>query len=268
MQDAAWDDVRVFRVVADAGSFAAAARHLGQHETTVARHVHRLERALGHVLWRGPEAGVTAEGAIVLKHAEAMAGEAAQLGTALHHPVGPRGAVRLTTVPWLVAAAVLPVLPQWRASTPDVTLSVIGANESFNLLHGEADVALRLARPTEGGDVIARKLCDVEFVVAGTGPDWIGYVPEMAHLPQAQWTDAADGTVSVRVSDQSAVIAAVAAGVGRGWVPGCVAGASDAGSGVRTRPLWCLTHPRTRHAPAVKAVCEGVLPLVQRRLAQ
>ncbi|WP_299145219.1 LysR family transcriptional regulator [uncultured Tateyamaria sp.] len=268
MQEAAWDDVRVFRAVVEEGSFAAAARALGQHETTVARHVHRLERVLGHVLWRGAAGGVTDEGAVVMRHAQAMADAAAQVAATRQSPVGPRGAVRLTSVPWVIAEAVVPVLSQWRALAPDVSVSVIGAHESFNLLHGEADVALRLARPEAGGDVIARKLCDVDFVVAGSGAQWIGYVSEMAHVPQAQWTEAEAGSVGLRVSDQSGVVAAVAAGLGRGWVPACLAAGRRVGTEVRTRPLWCLTHPRTRHAPAVRAVRENMLPLVRARLSQ
>ncbi len=267
MQDISWDDLRVFAAVVETGSFAAAARVLGQHETTVARNVHRLEDRMGQILWRGPEAGVTAEGAVVAEHAAAMAGQAAQARAAMGGQGTLRGAVRLTSVPWLIEAALLPVLPGWQSERPAIAMSATGGHDSVNLLHGEADIALRLARPETGGDVIARKLCDVPFVVAGDGPEWIGYVPEMQHLPQAQWTQDDGLPVGLRLSDQMAVCAAVRAGLGRAWVPRCL-GLSPAGPEVRTRPLWCLTHPRTRHAPALRAVVETLLPLVVARVAQ
>ncbi|WP_415403177.1 LysR family transcriptional regulator [Tateyamaria sp. SN3-11] len=266
MQDLDWDDMRVFHGVAEAGSFARAATALGQHETTVARHVRRLEQRLGHILWRGPEAGVTDEGAALLLHARRMADAAAHAQAELGGRISPQGNVRVTAVPWVVGAGLLPELPVWSQTTPEITLSLLSAHDSLDVLRGDADIALRLARPDAHADVIVRKLCEVPFVVDGTAEPWIGYVPEMAHLPQAQWTDEAADRVSLRLSDQDAVTFAVHLGLGRAWVPHCMARTPDPAFGTRSRALWCLTHPRTRHAPAVRAVCDTLLPLVVRRL--
>ena len=261
MQDVDWDGLRVFQAVARAGSFAGAGQALGMHETTIARAVRRLERQMGQILWRGPEAGVTPEGAVLCAHVNVMADHAVMAQAAVSGRAAPRGAVRLTAVPWVIEAAVVPSWQRVRPRLPDVTLSLIGAHDSLNLLHGEADIALRLARPEVQGDVVVRKLGYVRFVVAGEG-DWIGYVPEMAHLPQARWTSEMEGPIGLRVSDQGAVTTAIAAGLGRGWLPTCLATDPDPGFAARARPLWCLTHPRTRHAPAVRAVCDDVLALV------
>ena len=268
MQDVDWDDMRVFHVVAEAGSFARAARALDQHETTVARHIRRLEQRLGHVLWRGPEAGVTEEGAALLHYARTMADAAAHAQAELSGRASPQGSVRITAVPWIVDAGLLPELPGWSQQVPGITLPLLSAHDSLDVLRGDADIALRLARPDAQGDVIVRKLCEVPFVVDGAGAQWIGYVPERAHLPQAQWTDSVADHVALRLSDQAAVTAAVHQGLGRAWVPHCVARRPDPALGTRTRALWCLTHPRTRHAPAVRAVCDTLLPLVVRRLCR
>ena len=266
MQDVEWDSLRAFCAVAKAGSFAGAAAQLGRHETTIARQIRALEGQVGHVLWRGPDAGITDEGAVVLRHAEVMAQEAAVMQATLRGRDTPAGHVRLTAVPWVIEAGLIPHVPAWREKVPNVTLSVLGEHDSLSLLHGEADIALRLARPEGEGDVIMRKLGDVPFVVEDGGADWVGYVPEMAHVPQAQWSEDAGGTISLRLSDQAAVTRAVQAGLGRGWVPRCLARCVDPNFEPRSRPLWCLTHPRTRHAPAVRAVCDQLLPLVVRTL--
>jgi DNA-binding transcriptional LysR family regulator len=268
MQGADWQDLRVLLAVAQAGSFARAATALGVHETTVARQIRRLERTLRQVLWRGPDAGLTDEGAALVKHAATMA-DAAAMGQAEVAGAGtPRGAVLLTAVPWVVEAAILPAWAAWRSHAPGTSLSVSSRHDSLNLLQGEADIALRFARPEEDSDIVIRKLGDVPFVVTGQGPDWVGYVPEMAHLPQAGWTQEDGNAIIMRLSDQAAVTRAVASGLGRAWVPACVTDAPDPGFGPRTRPLWCLTHPSTRNAPAVRALCDDFLPLVTRTLCR
>ncbi|MFL4471422.1 LysR family transcriptional regulator [Tateyamaria armeniaca] len=264
MQNQNWDDLRMFHAVAKAGSFAGAAQALDQHETTIARRMRRLEAETGHVLWRGLNAGLTEEGATLLRYVSDMMDAAAQASAALEQPHGPRGQVRLTVVPWLVEAAIIPLWAQWRDQVPDLSLSVLGRHDSLSLMHGEADIALRFARPEAHGDVVIRKLCDVPFVLAGQGPHWVGYVPEMAHLPQAGWGSDAPAT---RLSDQGAVVAAVRAGLGQAWVPRCLSGPlTQNDTAPRTRPLWVLTHPRTGKSAGVAAITRGFLPLVVRHL--
>ena len=264
MQDVDWDDLRIFRAVAQAGSFSGAAQALGQHETTIARRIRRLEQVLDHVLWHGPDAGLSDAGAQVLRHVTNMAEAAAQIPVALDGPTGLRGTICLTCVPWLVESALLPIWGHWRQAVPDVTLTVLGRHDSLNLMQGEADIALRFARPDTHGDIVIKKLCEVPFVLAGQGPERIGYVPEMAHLPQAQWSAE---TPTLRLSDQAAVIRAVHAGLGQAWVPRCVAhGLAQSDAAPRTRPLWLLTHPRARKRAAVDALVQSFLPLVVRHL--
>ncbi|MEL6102243.1 MAG: LysR family transcriptional regulator [Pseudomonadota bacterium] len=266
MQDLGWDDMRILHAVARAGSFAKAAEVTGQHETTIARRIRRLERASGHVLWRGPGGGLTEEGRAILAHIEAMQAEATSASRVLSGESAPAGAVRITAVPWLVDAALLPGVGSWRASAPNVRITVIADQANLSLRHGEADIALRLGRPEAEGEVIARKLCDVPFVVAGQG-DWVGYVPDMAHLPQAQWTEEGDAALALRVSDINSAHTAVRLGLGRAWLPLCLASDLPVGPDApRSRPLWCALHPRGRHAPAVRAVVDDLLPLVIRQL--
>ncbi len=266
MQGLGWDDMRILHAVARAGSFAKAAEVTGQHETTIARRIRRLERSSGHVLWRGPEGGLTEEGRLMLAHIDAMQAEAANAARALSGESAPAGAVRITAVPWLVDAALLPSVGSWQAAVPNVRISVIADHANLSLRHGDADIALRLGRPDTECEAIARKLCDVPFVVAGQG-DWVGYVPDMEHLPQAQWTEEGGAVVGLRVSDLNSAHAAVRLGLGRAWLPLCLAGGLAVGTdATRSRPLWCVLHPRGRHAPAVRAVVDDLLPLVIQHL--
>lgn len=262
MQDLDWDDLRIFAALVEAGSFAAAATRLGQHETTVARRLRRLEDRMGHVLWLGPEGGLTDAGQRLRDRALAMLDEVRLAQADLSAATGPVGLVRLTAVPWIVDLAVIPQLAAWQAAVPGVELEVRAAHGNLSLLHGEADIALRLGRPAEEADALTYKLCDVPFTPAGSAPDWIGYVADMSHLPQARWTDEEAQKLALRVSDQTSAIAAMQAGLGRAWVPVCAVGDAPLGARRESRPLWCVTHPRSRRAPAIRAVIDTLLPLV------
>lgn len=166
----------------------------------------------------------------------------------------------------MIETVLLPVCRAWQADVPDVRLSLLSDNANLRLMHGDADIALRMARPHDENDAVARKLCDDPFVVAGHG-DWIGYVQDMAHLPQAQWTAADPEPVGLRVSDVNAAHAAVRLGMGKAWLPQCQTnGLHVADAAPRARPLWCVLHPRSRYAPAVRAVVDHMLPLVMTRL--
>ncbi|WP_299614325.1 LysR family transcriptional regulator [uncultured Tateyamaria sp.] len=264
MQGIDWEDLHILHAVAHAGSFASAGQVLGQHETTVARRIRKLEQACGHILWRGPEAGLTEEGHLLLSHVDVMQAEVHAAQTALGGGAQPNGSVRLTAVPWIVETVLIPVLADWRPSAPEVRVSLLADHGNLSLLQGDADIALRLARPEGEGDAVARKLCDVPFVAAGDGPGWIGYGPENAHLPQSIWTEAMQEPIALRVSDVMSARAAVAQGIGKAWLPRALAAGFATSAHVESRPLWCVLHPRTRFAPGVRAVVDHVLPLVAR----
>lgn len=267
MQGFDWDDLQVLHAVAAEGSFASAAQALGQHETTIARRIRKLERNCGHVLWRGPDGGLTEEGCLLVSHIAVMKAEVQAAQSALDRRAGPNGAVRVTAVPWIVETALLPIIADWRVKVPDVRLSLLSDHGNLSLLQGDADIALRLARPEGEGDAVARKLCDVPFVVVGKGPAWVGYIPENAHLPQSVWTQADGGPIALRVSDVMAARAAAEQGLGKAWVPRSLAAGMEAAQDrVETRSLWCVLHPRSRFAPGVRAVVDDLLPLVVRAL--
>jgi DNA-binding transcriptional LysR family regulator len=69
-----WDDYRYFLAVARAGTLSAAAERLGTEHTTVARHIHALERALNARLFHKSHVGyaLTDAGERLLATAEAI----------------------------------------------------------------------------------------------------------------------------------------------------------------------------------------------------
>ncbi|MFC4668185.1 LysR family transcriptional regulator [Seohaeicola nanhaiensis] len=265
MQDPDWNDLRAFLGVVRAGSFVGAGQALGLHETTVARSITRLERQMGRALFLRPRLVLTPFGAAlrdVLAGVEpAMAGAAALAARG----AGASGPVRLAAVHWIVVEVLMPQVAALRARAPEVELTLLSAPDRTEPALGEADLALRFARPQEGTATLARRLATVPFVLCGTGEGWVGYGGGGAQLPQAAWSGQ---PVALRVDDLSGALAAVRAGLGRAHLPVCIAPVgvpSEAGDW--SREFWLLRHPARRGDPAMEAVIGWLDQCVAPRLS-
>jgi len=164
-----WDHWRSFIAVAEAGSLSGAARALGLTQPTISRHVDLLEASLGARLFlRAPQGmGLSDLGAQMLPEARAMAASAAALERAASAPPeAARGVVRLGASE-VVGAEVLPAaLAPLMAAHPGLAVELALSNRNDDLLRREADLALRMVRPTQSG-LVARKLADVRIGLFG-----------------------------------------------------------------------------------------------------
>lgn len=166
MNDPDWDLWRSFEAVVRAGSLSSAARALGLSQPTLGRHVEQLEATLGVQLFERALSGLrpteTAlrlyEPVLVARQAFAdarMRAEGAQ--------VDPAGSVRITASQ-VVAHYVLPeLLLVVRKAYPAIALELVASDSTDNLLLREADIAVRMFRPTQL-ELVARKLGRVPVV--------------------------------------------------------------------------------------------------------
>lgn len=160
-----WDHWRSFIAVAEEGSLSAAARALRLTQPTVGRHIDLLEEAVGAGLFlRAPQGmALTDLGRELLPEARAMAGAAAALERAASAPLDAgRGVVRLTASE-VVGAEVLPgILAPLLAAHPGLEVELALSNRNENLLRREADLAVRMVRPTQTG-LVARRIAGVRI---------------------------------------------------------------------------------------------------------
>jgi DNA-binding transcriptional LysR family regulator len=158
-----WDHYRSLLAVLDEGSLSAAARRLGLTQRTIGRHVEALEADLGAPLFTRSGAGLApTETARALRpHAEAMAAAAEALRrTASGEADAVRGAIRITASE-VVSVEVLPsILTGFHETHPDVTIELVPSNRQEDLLRRDADIAVRMFRPTQGA-LVARRIGDV-----------------------------------------------------------------------------------------------------------
>jgi len=148
-----WDLYRTFLAVARERSLSGAARALGLTQPTVGRHVDALEQALGFQLFTRSQHGLTpTEAAEELRpYAESLAATAASLLRAASTPGDAlRGTVRITTSEVVGAEVLPPILTALREQHPRLAIELVLSNVLEDLLRRDADIAVRMAKPTQG----------------------------------------------------------------------------------------------------------------------
>ena len=155
-----WEFYRSFLAVMREGSLSGAARLLGLTQPTVGRHVDALEEALGVTLFTRSQNGLapTESALSLMPHAEAMASAAEALRRAASGTADEdRGTVRLTASE-IIGTLVLPdMLARFRQAHPRISIELALSNRTDDLIRREADIAVRMTRPTQGA-LVARKV--------------------------------------------------------------------------------------------------------------
>jgi DNA-binding transcriptional LysR family regulator len=163
-----WSLWRSFAAVVDAGSLSAAARKLGISQPTLGRHIETLERQLGIALFERTLSGFKPT-ALALSLYEPIAEAQRHIAEAQLRAAGaqrdPGGTVRITTSA-VMAHYVLPaMLRPIREAYPGIAIEIVPSDAVENLLLREADIAIRLFRPTQL-DLVTRKLGEIPIRTA------------------------------------------------------------------------------------------------------
>jgi DNA-binding transcriptional LysR family regulator len=273
-----WEDLHCFTVFARYQSLSGAARELRVEHATVARRIAALEHKLMLKLVdrRARAYFLTSDGERIAEIAARMEEECFAVDRAARG--GQReltGSVSISAPPVLSARVLAPRLGELRRSHPGIALRVISETRTASLHHREADLALRLSRPTETA-LVARKVCSIRFwlyatpgyLATHTAAAWgfLAYDETMARSPQQQWlkAHAGDRPIILCSNDLEVQHAAARAGVGIVGLPS-FAGDRDptlvrvASDGPRlVRDAWLAVHGDLTGAPIVRAVMDFV----------
>ncbi len=160
-----WSLMRSFLAMIERGSLLAAARQLGVSQPTLGRHVAELERQLGTVLFERTGRGLVATSAArsIADQARAMADNAEAIGRTLTgQSTQLSGSVRITASQ-TVATYLLPqLLSGFREREAGIAIDIIASNAIANLLRRDADIAVRMVRPTQAS-LVARRVGEVRI---------------------------------------------------------------------------------------------------------
>lgn len=278
-----WNDLKYFLAVAEEGSTLKAAQLLGANQTTVARRVSALEKALDTKLFERRQAGyrLTARGEALKEQACEVAAAADAFGAAAaaaNRSVS--GTVRLSTNEIYSETVLTPLLLELRDNYPGLRIMLDHSHKQRDLAKGEADVAFRVSKKISGDALVARRLAQDRWtfygsktyaeahglpkryrdlaahrLVGGGGPGiWTVYKNWLdAHMPDLEPDLTYDTTTGL--------LSAVRAGLGLAVLP-CFAVDDDETlvkcfpSGPVERQCWLVTHERVRDEPHVRAVMD------------
>ncbi len=160
-----WDDLRLFREIARAGTLTAAARQLRLSQPTAGRRLRGLEETVGAALFQRTASGfrLTDEGEAMLLHAEHMADEAIALERKLAGGArGLEGVLRISASDWVSSRVLAAPLGTLAAQHPGLTIEIVADSRMLDLQRREADLAFRFSR-FDGADIVQRRLVEIRY---------------------------------------------------------------------------------------------------------
>lgn len=161
-----WALWRSFAAVVANGSLSAAARELGISQPTVGRHIETLEADLGLALFERSLNGLKPNATALrlyepVTQAQSALAEAAIMAAGAQDDFG--GTVRITASA-IISNYVLPrLLLPIRARYPRIALEIVPSDSAENLLLREADIAIRMFRPTQL-ELVTKRLGELPIV--------------------------------------------------------------------------------------------------------
>jgi DNA-binding transcriptional LysR family regulator len=159
MADPSWDLYRTFLGVLEHGSLSGAARELGLTQPTVGRHRAALARAVGAELFTRSQTGLNpTDLAVELRpYAAALASTTAALLRAASAKTNEiAGTVRVSASEVVAVEVIPPILAGLQDRHPGLRIELSASDEVEDLLHREADIAVRMAEPSQSALVVRR----------------------------------------------------------------------------------------------------------------
>ena len=280
-----WSLWRSFSAVVKHGSLSAAARELGLSQPTLGRHIEALEAALDLSLFERTLSGLKANEAALRLYEPVAAAETALAQAAILAQGAQAefsGTVRITASA-VVSNYVLPsLLLPIRERYPAIAIETVPSDSAENLLLREADIAIRMFRPTQL-ELVTKKLGDIPIIACahedylarrGTpastaelyGHDMIGFDRSDLMLTHANrmGLPLRREQFVLRTDSQTQLWELVRAGLGIGFAqkflvertPGMVALGVD--FAIPPLPVWLTTHKELFTSHRIRAIYDAL----------
>jgi DNA-binding transcriptional LysR family regulator len=274
-----WDELRIVLAISRHGTLTAAARALAIDPTTVGRRLEAFEHRLGARLFTRTRDGLRptrAGGAAIETAARIEDGVLAFERQAHDHDARLEGVVRITAGDGIMLS-VAPLVAAFRNRCPGVRLDLLAENRVIDLARGEADIAIRIVKPTTS-TLVARKVATIgiglyardDYTMRGPRLDTlhdlaahalIGMAPPFDSGPEARWL-ARHGVTQygVRCNTISLALAVAASGAGVAVLPHNLAATEPRLRRVvrearfASRDVWLVAHREIRNRAPIRAV--------------
>lgn len=285
MNNLNWDGFRFFVAAAETGSLTAAAKKLGSNQPTAGRQIDALESALGIKLFQRSAKGLrlTEEGAVIFEQSQTMQSSVINIQRSISQcDEEVSGTVRVALPEGLCMEVLTPLLPLFYQRYPDIRLILNVSSNTANLTRGEADIAVRLFRPTEK-NLVAKRLGFMSLGLFAapayleaygrpkTSNDLkkhrlITYGDQLSRLPENQWLlkYAAPSLAVLSCDNTMARLKATLAGVGISIQPNIFfrnnTGIAPVLKNTKlpTHEAWLVYHNDLRHSARISAVVDFI----------
>ncbi len=270
-----WGDLPFFLSLMRSRSLRNAGRDLGVAATTVARRVAALEAALGTpLLVRSPSGFAPTEAARRL--AESARGVESAMATVARRFAGAggtTGTLRISVVESLASEVVAPSLKPLLRAHPGLCVHLQVDPRVVALERGEAELAVRLQKPT-GKRLVMRRVAVVQHRLYGSRAllaerrdrklsrmPFLAYDDTYGPIPEREWyrRHGLEGAIALRSGSTVGLLRATIAGAGLALLPAFLAARSDELVEVDgpapppQRSVYVVAHEDLRQHPAVRA---------------
>lgn len=195
-----WDKLKIFHVVAQAGSFTEASGTLNLSQSAISRQIQSLEQTLKTSLFERHARGLslTEDGETLFKTANEVIVHLKDVETSLMEKKNkPSGKLIVTTVVGFGSIWLTPRIKEFMDKYPEMEIEVIVTDKELDLSTREADVAVWMRQPTQLS-YIQKKLIDINYHIYGS-PKYLeenGYPNNIKDLDKHKFIVYGKGTPS------------------------------------------------------------------------
>ncbi|WP_026111631.1 LysR family transcriptional regulator [Winslowiella toletana] len=178
-------DMALFALVAESGSFTAAAARAGLPKSSVSQRISQLEQALGLRLLNRTtrQLNLTFAGERYLIHCQEMLQASERAGQAIERlRANPSGRLRITSPAGIGATLLARCNTQFQQQFPDVTLEVSVSDDIRDLVQEGFDIALRTGKPQDSS-LIGRRIGYCQRLLVAS-PAYLAQHPAIRHPQQ------------------------------------------------------------------------------------
>ncbi len=288
-----WNDLRHVLAIGRTGSLTSAAAALAINHSTIFRRLNAIEGELGVKLFERLASGYqpTEAGERLVAAAERMEAEVLALDREITgRDARLSGRLRVTSSETLAYRFLTREIARFHKVHPGIQVELTIDNRQLDLSRRETDVALRAARPAEGG-LFGRKLADIPWAIYGAERYLVEHRPpkaikDLSRHAMIGWAAAAPPVlaadwlarnlpaeaIAYRSSSLINQFTAARAGIGLALLP-CYLAEGEPGLKRVLPPiagllpeLWMITHDSLKNTARVRAFMELVGEGIRRQL--
>jgi DNA-binding transcriptional LysR family regulator len=286
-----WNDLKIFLEVARSGTLGGAARRLKCDQSTISRHISRLEEAINALVFERDNLGlhITARGQALLEYVEAMESNVVALGEFLggSHKE-PSGTVRVGTMEGIASLYLAGEFVKFSSRFQKIAVELVTTTQQMHVNQREADVFLSFF-PPDGKSLYVVPIgafplhlyASPEYLSKHGAPEGLAdlpehqfstYVDDLIQLDTVRWLDEAitRPKIGFQSSSMIAQLFAAVAGAGIVMLPSFAKAERFGlvkvldGQVKVNRTIWMTVHRDLQYLPRIKAVTRFLQETISR----